>query len=451
MSVIQSCQDTKDILDLFRAQGIYLKPIARLNVSVQLPQLKKSGAKISNWEVMEKCKEMAKPFTFSAFKVAKSSLEFIRFEAEIENYGSMETVLAKLDMKTIKLSGFHELLKVRAAEAKPPFPTRHDWDTFFRENKNMNELKPGERPDTIHVQNLPTKWFLNPHDRSGISRDKPSEFVLKKVFGTFGEVKAIDIPMLDPYRDKMKTIDSDIQTFSFGQDLVFDAFIMFKEYIGFVKAMNSLKGMKLLYKDRYEDRAWVANIKVNFDKTKHLAESTIKQRELEREKLVTEERDKLEKERRDKNLEELKRAEDLRKMEEEDRSRSMRMESEKQLKMRRRMDREEKRRQNKLKVKHQTDEEEMAERIAVEERKLLIAQRKLESIRLLDELLERVKVNDADFVITSSFTWFSSITFGMSLTLVLRLGRYEKERKYIKSQSVKSSASSLFHLYFMCY
>merc|ERR1711899_366113 len=56
------------------------------------------------------------------------------------------------------------------------------------------------------------------------------------------------------------------------------------------------------------------------------------------------------------------------------------------------MQREEKRRQNKLKVKHQTDEEEMAERIAVEERKLLIAQRKLESIRLLDELLERVKV-----------------------------------------------------------
>ena len=67
--------------------------------------------------------------------------------------------------------------------------------------------------------------------------------------------------MID-FRDKMKTIDSDIQTFSFGQDLVFDAFIMFKEYIGFVKAMNSLKGMKLLYKDRYEDRAWVANIKV---------------------------------------------------------------------------------------------------------------------------------------------------------------------------------------------
>ena len=65
------------------------------------------------------------------------------------------------------------------------------------------------------------------------------------------------------YRDKMKPSESEIQTFTFGQDLVFDAFIQFKEYIGFVKAMNSLKGMKLLCKDRYEDRAWVANIKVN--------------------------------------------------------------------------------------------------------------------------------------------------------------------------------------------
>ena len=37
-------------------------------------------------------------------------------------------------------------------------------------------------------------------------------------------------------------------------------------------------------------------------------------------------------------------------------------------------------------------EEEMSERIGTEERKLLLAQRKLESIRILDELVERVKV-----------------------------------------------------------
>ena len=162
---------------------------------------------------MERVKEMAKPLGFPVFKVAKSSLEFIRFEAEIENYGSMESVLAKLDMKTIKLSGFQDLLKVRAAEAKVQFPTRQEWDSYFRNNKTMNEMKPGERPDTIYVRNLPTKWFLNHHDRSGMARDKPSEFVVKKCFGVFGDIRALDIPMLDPYRSVVislfsKTINS---------------------------------------------------------------------------------------------------------------------------------------------------------------------------------------------------------------------------------------------------
>ena len=124
MSVIQSCHDTKDVLDLFKPHGLLLKPISRLNVSVQLPTLKKSGAKISNWEVMERIKEMAKPLSFPVFKIAKSSLEFIRFEAEVENMGLMDSAIAKLDMKMIKLSGFEEQLKVRAAESKPPFPTR---------------------------------------------------------------------------------------------------------------------------------------------------------------------------------------------------------------------------------------------------------------------------------------------------------------------------------------
>ena len=63
----------------------------------------------------------------------------------------------------------------------------------------------------------------------------------------------------------MKSTISGVSTFSFfgsGQDLVFDAYIQYKEYIGFVKAMNSLKGMKLCCKDRHEDRSWTANIKV---------------------------------------------------------------------------------------------------------------------------------------------------------------------------------------------
>ena len=59
----------------------------------------------------------------------------------------------------------------------------------------------------------------------------------------------------------MKSSISGIQTFHYGQELVFDAYIQYKEYIGFVKAMNSLKGMKLLFKDRYDDDIFVANIK----------------------------------------------------------------------------------------------------------------------------------------------------------------------------------------------
>merc|ERR1712141_696557 len=98
-----------------------------------------------------------------------------------------------------------------------------------------------------------------------------SEFVLKKSFAAFGEIRIVDIPMLDPYRSKMKKSLAGIDVFTFGLDLVFEAFIQYKEYIGFVKAMNALKGMKLCCKDRHEDRSWVANIKVDFDKTKHLA------------------------------------------------------------------------------------------------------------------------------------------------------------------------------------
>ena len=61
---------------------------------------------------------------FYVLKAHNNAYLLFRFEGEIENYSCMENVLAKLDMKTIKLSGFTELLKVRAAEAKTPFPTR---------------------------------------------------------------------------------------------------------------------------------------------------------------------------------------------------------------------------------------------------------------------------------------------------------------------------------------
>lgn len=48
------CNDTSDAIELLESQGLYLKPVAKINVCVQLPQLKTAGKTISNWEVMEK-------------------------------------------------------------------------------------------------------------------------------------------------------------------------------------------------------------------------------------------------------------------------------------------------------------------------------------------------------------------------------------------------------------
>lgn len=65
------------------------------------------------------------------------------------------------------------------------FPTRHDWDSFFRDAKDMNETLPGERPDTIHLEGLPCRWFSQ---KDSLYPDRPSEQVLIAVFETFGKV-----------------------------------------------------------------------------------------------------------------------------------------------------------------------------------------------------------------------------------------------------------------------
>ena len=185
-------------------------------------------------------------------------MEFVRFEGEVENFSKLKAHICQLDHKTIKLSGFTDALKVRAAEAKLSFPSRHDWESYFRDAKHMNEMVYGERPDTIHLNDLPCRWFANRKDKD---RDVPSEFIVRKVFETFGDVRSIDIPMLDPYHKELTLSKGTIQTFSFGQEILFEAYIQFAEYLSFVKAMTALRGMKLLYKGD-DGKALTANMKV---------------------------------------------------------------------------------------------------------------------------------------------------------------------------------------------
>ena len=80
-----------------------------------------------------------------------------------------------------------------------------------------------------------------------------------------------------------------------------------------------------------------------------------------------------------------------RRLEDEERARERVLAKERSVKEQRRREREERRRRRKMQHLQDLDEDDDT-KIAVEERKLLIAQRKLESIRILDELLERVKV-----------------------------------------------------------
>ncbi|XP_014664342.1 PREDICTED: A-kinase anchor protein 17A-like [Priapulus caudatus] len=380
------CNDITEAQSLFPQQGLYLKPISKLNITVQMPQLKTPGKSISNWEVMEKLKEMVKPDPFNILKVTKSALEFVRFEAEMENKSVIPPVIARLDGKTMKLSGFTEQLKIRACESKVPFPSRHDWESFFRDAKNMNEMRPGERPDTIHMQGLPTKWFADRHKKL---KDRPSDFILRQVFSTFGEVRCVDIPCLDPYRREITNLQG-IQTFSFGQDLFFDAFVQYKEYVAFVRCMTVLRGQKMLFKDD-DGKAYSANIKIDFDKTKHLGDKHIRKRRLEREKLDQLEKEREDRVRKEREEEERKKEEERRKKDEEEIEKAKKKKEKYDRKKFRQKTREEKRWQRKLTKKQEDEERKVMEKIAREERKILIAQRKLESIHLLTVLFERIK------------------------------------------------------------
>ncbi|MEJ1288910.1 hypothetical protein NN561_019946 [Cricetulus griseus] len=123
MSGATIVHDTSEAVALCPALGLYLKPITKVTISVALPPLRQPGKSISNWEVMERLKAMAAAQAraqFSALRIAKSTLDFIRFEAEVENRALVRPFLACLDGKTIKLSGFADALRVRAAEKSHP-------------------------------------------------------------------------------------------------------------------------------------------------------------------------------------------------------------------------------------------------------------------------------------------------------------------------------------------
>ena len=88
--------------------------------------------------------------------------------------------------------------------------------------------------------------------------NKPSVEILQQVFSAFGEIRCCDIPSLDPLRPPPAHLSTNVPI---PPDTVFDAFVQFNEYIGFVKAMDACRNMKLMLIDE-SNVAYTANIKV---------------------------------------------------------------------------------------------------------------------------------------------------------------------------------------------
>lgn len=381
----QVCNDTSDAVGLCPEKGLYLKPVTKLTILVSLPEIREVGTTISNWEVMEKVKSMVAPVQFSVLKVVESSLSKIKFEAEVDTKSLLSRTISKLDGNMIKLSGLADALKVRAIEEKLKHPVKHHWESYFRDAKNLNEWKPGERPDTIHIKGLPSKWFSCER-----SCNKPVKEIIVCVFERFGKIRYIDVPSLDPYRIRMsKKQQPNFQTFSFGSELHFEVYIQYEEYQGFVNAMKGLKGMKLLLMSD-GSKAATATIWFDFDKTCHLSETNILKRNAQRRGLI--EKDRLEelrkaqekkeaeeREKEERRRAELETAELLRKMQESQRK-----------KEERRKVREERRRQKREERKRLEKERKQRLKKIVLEKERISKLREKQAKNICEDIFERI-------------------------------------------------------------
>lgn len=65
---IQTIQHVADCVPLYLPHSLYLKPVAKMNISVALPS-HKTGKSISNLDIMEKLGQALKPDKFLVLKV----------------------------------------------------------------------------------------------------------------------------------------------------------------------------------------------------------------------------------------------------------------------------------------------------------------------------------------------------------------------------------------------
>ncbi|XP_027287741.1 A-kinase anchor protein 17B isoform X3 [Cricetulus griseus] len=365
--------DNSEATELCAAQHLYLKPIAKLMINVLLPECIESVRPFSNWEVLDQLKSLICPDQFTTVRLSKSTKDFIRFEGEAETRSLVQILKAKLHGKIIKLNGLKTDLKVVATDAQG------EWEHFPKEKEasvttGAEEQDHEKSPDSIYFEGLPCKWFAP----KGSSGEKPCEEILRVVFESFGKIKNVDIPMLDPYREVMT--GGSFGGFNFGLQ-TFEAFIQYQESTDFIKAMDSLRGMKLMLKGD-DGKALACNIKVMFDTTQHFSEGAIQRRNQERLKLQELEEERKKEKKREEEVAERKRKDEVRKAQEKRKKARDR---------RRALKERDRHRQRKEKVKAKTGAtQELDSTEEWEERKYLLAQRRVEALRLLRVLLKKI-------------------------------------------------------------
>lgn len=275
-------------LSFYQPTGLFLKPDAKISLEVKLPEIRGSGS-ISNWEVMEKIKALSKPEEFQSLRVVNYTREKVQFEGEFDSLRAMRKVILLLNHKNMKLSGFSELLRIKAKKLEPPYPTKSEWEDFFadRGSETFDDGQPGERPDTVLVSDLPVRWFS-----SSTSEGHPCPRILTLAFQKFGKVRQVGI--YETSRDQ-----NDFSSFGPSKQLYFDAYIQYDKYSAFCSAVSGLKGMKLI---RLEagGREAVAKLRVDFDRTAYLSDKNVRKRQLaeERRQKAMEEERKMEEEKK---------------------------------------------------------------------------------------------------------------------------------------------------------
>ena len=291
-------------LAFYLPAGLFLKPEARVWIEVKLPEINDSSKSISNWEVMEKIKALSMPVEFQSLRVSSYTRELIQFDGELSSVRHVRKIVLLLHGKSMKLSGFSELLKLKAKQLGSPQPTKAEWEEYFqsRGGSTFDEGRPGERPDTVKVSGLPVRWFT-----SKTSDGRPCPKVLVQAFQKFGTVSQVGIydPTLAAALGKKR--EEKFASFGPGSRMFyFDAYVQYEKYAGFNSAMSALKGMSVL---RLEDggKEVLARVTVDFDKTAFLSERNVRKRrraeqrrqeELEEQRLIEEEKRKAEEKRR---------------------------------------------------------------------------------------------------------------------------------------------------------